>query len=735
MKCREVQLYLCDLAAGTIPPAQRAAVETHLAHCARCRERLREQQEVQFWLDLARIWPEELPTFTTTPQQILAARQLSPPKRKRPPGWLVVGIGASLCGGLALALWWWLTPSLELAPYQTFLAQWERETLLATPTIPGEEVLFPSRPSRAVFLSYAGLPLTWQREAQSLAARLERAVAHHSRANRARLLLAPLYLARGDPERSLRLTEELARQHPQWALPQRLLSETYRQERNLDQALWAANQALARDPHNPLLYCQRGAVYVTAGDLEAADRDFARALELNPRLEVACYGRGLVVYEWGRYREARDWFERALACDPNYLRARSLLGLVYYTQSQPQAAVEELERVLQKQPDYPLAHLILGTVYKGLNQSEKAIEHYRQAVLLDPQDIYAPIWLGHLYLQANRAAEAAAFFQQLAQQRPQAGVVHLQLGRACVALGRWEEALSELQRAKELSPDLPLAWTELTALYTRLDRWEEALRLIVQAARQFPESLRVQEMLERTVLLAPQSPARREALTVLRGFHGPAVERFLNTVKYYVAQVPPRQQRFAQRLLREALTAWEEGEVLAAEQKALELCESLDWGVAISLGPANESRGLRLVDWSPPRGDGASVPLPSLGGRSARRTDVENQQYYLYFDLPDAFRPQPGRGTFVLVEYYDEGQGGFVVEYDSTDTQSPHQGAYKRSETVLKGDTHTWRTHCFWLPDAAFRGRQNGSADFRLLSRWREDTAFHQVRVILEPET
>ncbi|HIE50567.1 MAG TPA: hypothetical protein EYP85_02305, partial [Armatimonadetes bacterium] len=166
MKCREVQLYLCDLAAGTIPPAQRVAVETHLAHCARCRERLREQQEVQFWLDLARIWPEELPTFTTTPQQILAARQLSPPKRKRPPGWLVVGIGASLCGGLALALWWWLTPSLELAPYQTFLAQWERETLLATPTIPGEEVLFPSRPSRAVFLSYAGLPLTWQREAQ-----------------------------------------------------------------------------------------------------------------------------------------------------------------------------------------------------------------------------------------------------------------------------------------------------------------------------------------------------------------------------------------------------------------------------------------------------------------------------------------------------------------------------------------------------------------------------------------
>ena len=66
------------------------------------------------------------------------------------------------------------------------------------------------------------------------------------------------------------------------------------------------------------------------------------------------------------------------------------------------------------------------------------------------------------------------------------------------------------------------------------------------------------------------------------------------------------------------------------------------------------------------------------------------------------------------IEFLDVGRGTIALQYDSTDTAPPLDGAYKQAPRIIRrDDSGQWRTGTFRLDDARFGGRQNGDADFR----------------------
>jgi hypothetical protein len=88
---------------------------------------------------------------------------------------------------------------------------------------------------------------------------------------------------------------------------------------------------------------------------------------------------------------------------------------------------------------------------------------------------------------------------------------------------------------------------------------------------------------------------------------------------------------------------------------------------------------------------------------------------YFHFALPPRIRPSAPGALAVLVEYWDEGGGGFYLEYDSDDPEAPDEGRFKATEKLELGGSRQWRAHRFELPDASFRHRQYaGYGDFRL---------------------
>lgn len=130
--------------------------------------------------------------------------------------------------------------------------------------------------------------------------------------------------------------------------------------------------------------------------------------------------------------------------------------------------------------------------------------------------------------------------------------------------------------------------------------------------------------------------------------------------------------------------------------------------VSASLGDPPTFAGLSLHAWE----DGKTEPT-RVAGKTARTTvPTKFTGRYVYFDVDDAFFFQDDETVDIEVEYFDGAKGTLVLEYDSTDANAPHRGAFKSREVAALRGANEWRTARLRLEDAAFSGRGNGG-DFR----------------------
>ena len=142
--------------------------------------------------------------------------------------------------------------------------------------------------------------------------------------------------------------------------------------------------------------------------------------------------------------------------------------------------------------------------------------------------------------------------------------------------------------------------------------------------------------------------------------------------------------------------------------------------VSILLGPVNEADGLTQIDAE----DGATAPDERGGGRCRSLVDAGFDPRYMYFQVDDGFINATSTAVDVTVDYFDEGEFSWWLEYDGVDL------AFTDSDLVRQTDSGEWRTHSFGLPDARFANRQQGEFDFRIAAgSGRTSLCVHRVVV------
>jgi hypothetical protein len=102
------------------------------------------------------------------------------------------------------------------------------------------------------------------------------------------------------------------------------------------------------------------------------------------------------------------------------------------------------------------------------------------------------------------------------------------------------------------------------------------------------------------------------------------------------------------------------------------------------------------------------------GDQEALSTDGFSSQVrtnYMYFKVDNTFPKDQGSVT-IEFEYYDEGQGLIILEYDSSSKDRP-EPAYKSVSAGFLQNTLQWKTESLVLADARFSHRQKFGADFR----------------------
>jgi TolB-like protein/Tfp pilus assembly protein PilF len=109
-------------------------------------------------------------------------------------------------------------------------------------------------------------------------------------------------------------------------------------------------------------------------DWAGAEREFRRAIELNPNYATAHQWFAMVLVKVGRTSEAIQEIHKALELDPLSLIINTSAGFVYLYAGREDKAVEQAEKILDMDPTFGGAHMILADVHKRRGKNEEAVE-------------------------------------------------------------------------------------------------------------------------------------------------------------------------------------------------------------------------------------------------------------------------------------------------------------------------------------------------------------------------
>ncbi len=134
-------------------------------------------------------------------------------------------------------------------------------------------------------------------------------------------------------------------------------------------------RALKADESLPEAHYYLGAVLVELKENDAAETQFHKDLEANPKSYRSMSELAYLSYLKGDNQGCQDWLRKAEALDPNWTETKLVYGLLYNRLREYDKAVKFLESALKDSPDSPKAHFQLGIAYQRLGNAEKAKEH------------------------------------------------------------------------------------------------------------------------------------------------------------------------------------------------------------------------------------------------------------------------------------------------------------------------------------------------------------------------
>jgi TolB-like protein/Flp pilus assembly protein TadD len=196
----------------------------------------------------------------------------------------------------------------------------------------------------------------------------------------------------------------------------------------------------------------------------AAEREFQRAIELNPRYSPAHHLYGWYLCIMDRYEEAYTEIQRAIRLDPLQSLSNALLGDVYFYARRYDQAIEQCQKTLALDPKSGMAQLFLGWAYSRKSLHEAAIAELIKACDLWPGSTPIGV-LGEAYAAAGRRDDAYKVLKQLDQLSKRRYVTPYVVGRIYAMLGQNDKAFRWL----EISYDRRAEWMILLKVDPVLD--------------------------------------------------------------------------------------------------------------------------------------------------------------------------------------------------------------------------------------------------------------------------
>jgi TolB-like protein/DNA-binding winged helix-turn-helix (wHTH) protein/Tfp pilus assembly protein PilF len=208
----------------------------------------------------------------------------------------------------------------------------------------------------------------------------------------------------------------------------------------LEKATVAATKALALDDSLAEAHNALGAVFLNQYRWQDAEREFKRAIELNPNYATAHLWFGHLHEALGQ--QSANLAERKLAheLDPLNFTASGAVGDAYRYLGEYDQAIAEYKRALELNPEFSMNLAGLGEAYIAKRMYPEAITELAKAGALDK--------LGYAYALSGNKAKAREILKKLHEESKSHYVSPESQARVLVGLEKNEEAISWLEKGE-----------------------------------------------------------------------------------------------------------------------------------------------------------------------------------------------------------------------------------------------------------------------------------------------
>lgn len=232
-----------------------------------------------------------------------------------------------------------------------------------------------------------------------------------------------------------------------------LLGREHYQKREFDKAEYVLRQVVAETDRFPDVFDMLGVVAHARGDFALAERNFEKAVTLNPNYTEAQLNLMVTYNDLGKYDKAREVYsqirhrgqggsvqadpfakgkianmhaevsqaycdagmlseaivelERAVSLCPQFVDLRTRLATLYRDSGTPERAKEQLHAALSTNGGYAPARVMLGVLLLSAGEYESAIGEFDRALASDAENRSAQMYLRLARAQRERSEAAS----------------------------------------------------------------------------------------------------------------------------------------------------------------------------------------------------------------------------------------------------------------------------------------------------------------------------------------
>ena len=181
-------------------------------------------------------------------------------------------------------------------------------------------------------------------------------------------------------------------------------------------------------------------------DWSNAEKEFKRAIELDPNYAQAHNWYSHFLMAMGRIEESLAESEKALKLDPLDDSINQYLGWHYLHARQFDRAIGQLEKTLTENPEFFLARVTLGMAYEQNGELDKAIAEFQMAYELEKNNVVLG-FLGHAYAMAGNTEAAQKILTELEELSRRVYVPAYSIALIYTALGETDDAFEWFEKA------------------------------------------------------------------------------------------------------------------------------------------------------------------------------------------------------------------------------------------------------------------------------------------------